>query len=764
MQNNPEIEQIIENAVHIARDRHHKYVLTEHLMLSMLKHAPFRAVLEKFGTDVTFLETDVAAYLDGLTNMTTDVTNAQPRKTNALERTFNRALTQVLFTGRRTMTTADLYLAIMAETNSHAHYFFLKHGVTKQEFVKFWEVKYNHKDARITDQQATEILEEHCVNLTAMAQKDSLEPVIGRDSEVDEMVTVLARRFKANVLMVGDPGVGKTAIVEGLAQRIAANTVPEFLKNHEVWSLEIGNLLAGSKYRGEFEEKLKDVITALETKKNCVLFIDEAHTMRGAGASGNSSLDFANMIKPAITKGVLKVVASTTWEEYYESFEKDRALMRRFHRLSIDEPTTDTTEKILIGLSPRLEKFHNVMIDTAAMTAAVELSARYIHDKKNPDKSIDLLDGACARQRVRDAGTVSITADMIMAQVSRVAGVPMDRLQNTNSRKILELESNIKQQLHGQDAAVDAVLERVYVNFAGIGNGRKPMASFLFLGPTGTGKTELARLLSQHLDMKLLKYDMSEYQEKHTVSSLIGAPPGYVGFEDGNVGGGKLISDLSKHPFSIILFDEIEKAHPDVSNILLQMLDEGRVTGSNGKTVDCKNTIVIMTSNLGARDNENNNIGFAQDLEKTGEEDRAMKDFFRPELRNRIDQVCKFQKLDTLAIKKIVVKFLDELKASTADKNIRLNFAETAVRYLADQGYDSKMGARPLSRKIDEIIRVPLSKKILFDRLRDCVIDITVRDGVVDFAIRSNDDAESMTPKIDEKGYIILDRFKPKTP
>ena len=763
MQNNPEIEQIIENAVHIARDRHHKYVLTEHLMLSMLKHAPFRAVLEKFGTDVTFLETDVSAYLDGLTNMTTDVANAQPRKTNALERTFNRALTQVLFTGRRTMTTADLYLAIMAETNSHAHYFFLKHGVTKQEFVKFWEVKYNHKDARITDQQATEILEEHCVNLTAMAQKDSLEPVIGRDSEVDEMVTVLARRFKANVLMVGDPGVGKTAIVEGLAQRIAANTVPEFLKNHEVWSLEIGSLLAGSKYRGEFEEKLKDVITALETKKNCVLFIDEAHTMRGAGASGNSSLDFANMIKPAITKGVLKVVASTTWEEYYESFEKDRALMRRFHRLSIDEPTQDTTEKILIGLSPRLEKFHNVLIDTAAMTAAVELSARYIHDKKNPDKSIDLLDGACARQRVRDAGTVSITADMIMAQVSRVAGVPMDRLQNTNSRKILELESNIKQQLHGQDAAVDAVLERVYVNFAGIGNGKKPMASFLFLGPTGTGKTELARLLSQHLDMKLLKYDMSEYQEKHTVSSLIGAPPGYVGFEDGNVGGGKLISDLSKHPFSIILFDEIEKAHPDVSNILLQMLDEGRVTGSNGKTVDCKNTIVIMTSNLGARDNENNNIGFAQDLEKTGEEDRAMKDFFRPELRNRIDQVCKFQKLDTLAIKKIVVKFLDELKASTADKNIRLNFAETAVRYLADQGYDSKMGARPLSRKIDEIIRVPLSKKILFDRLRDCVIDITVRDGIIDFAIRnSEDDAVALTPKIDEKGYIILDQFKPR--
>ena len=558
--------------------------------------------------------------------------------------------------------------------------------------------------------------------------------MIGRATELEEMITVLARRFKANVLMVGDPGVGKTAIIDGLAQEIHKGTVPEFIKGYEVWGLEIGSLLAGSKYRGEFEEKFKAVITALEAKKNCILFIDEAHTMKGAGAGSGSSLDFANMLKPAITKGNLKVIASTTWEEFYESFEKDRALMRRFYRLSIDEPDASTTEQILIGLSPRLETFHNVLIETEAMTAAVELANRYIHDKKNPDKSIDLIDAACARERVKDLGMVTITKDMIEQQLSRVTGVPTDKLQNERSAKIVELESNIKQKLYGQDVAVDSVLERVYINFAGIANDKKPMASFLFLGPTGTGKTELARLLADNLDMKLLKYDMSEFQERHSVSGLIGAPPGYVGFEDGNVGGGKLIADISKHPFSILLFDEIEKAHPDVTNILLQMLDEGVLTGSNGKKVNCKNTIIIMTSNLGARDSETNNIGFG-DFEKTGEDDKAVKEFFKPELRNRIDQICKFVKLDNLAIKKVVVKFVDELKTSLDAKGIRLNLTEAVVDMLALKGYDSKMGARPPSRKIDEMIRVPLSKKILFDRLAECDITADLANDQVVFDV-----------------------------
>jgi ATP-dependent Clp protease ATP-binding subunit ClpA len=400
------------------------------------------------------------------------------------------------------------------------------------------------------------------------------------------------------------------------------------------------------------------------------------------------------------------------------------------------------------------------MIDTEAMKAAVELSGRYIHDRKNPDKSIDILDAACARERVKDSGTVTVTRDMIVTQVSRVAGVPRDRLENQQSSRIIDLESNIKQKLHGQDTVIDSVLDRIYVSTAGINFAGRPMASFLFLGPTGTGKTELAKLLAENLDMKLLRYDMSEYQERHTVSTLIGAPPGYVGFEDGNLSGGKLISDLSKNPYAIVLFDEIEKAHPDVTNILLQMLDEGKITSSNGKTVDCKNTIIIMTSNLGARDNENNNIGFAQNLEKTGSEDRAMRDFFRPELRNRIDAVCKFSKLDQLAIKKIVLKFMEQVKNTVASKNIRITITEAAVELLAQQGYDPRMGARPLNRKIDELVRVPLSRRMLFDRLQDCDIIIDVVNGEIDIRPMGIPDTEPA--KVDEQGYIVIDRFKPR--
>ena len=756
MQTSPEIEQILENAVGLAREYKHEYVLTEHVLLALIRYNPFRKCLEKYGTNADLMDQEIQAYLLSLTNLVTDK-DAPPKKTNALERCFNRALTQVLFTGRRQVATADLYQAMMAETNSHAHYFLLKYGVQKKDFMEFWQQHYNHADVTLSDQQASEILTQHCLDLTKLAKEDRLEPMIGRSAEVEEMITVLARKFKANVLMVGDPGVGKTAIIEGLAQEISTGRVPEFLKDHEVWSLEIASLLAGSKYRGEFEEKFKQVIAALETKKKCILFIDEAHTMMGAGSSSNSTLDFANMLKPAITKGNLKVVASTTWEEYYESFEKDRALMRRFHRVAIDEPTPEVTEQILIGLSPRLESFHNVLIGTDAITSAVELSGRYIHDRKNPDKSIDLIDGACARERVKDKGTVTVNQDMIMAQLSRVTSVPLDRLQNESSQNIVELESNIKQKLYGQDTAVDAVLERIYINFSGIGNGRRPIASYLFLGPTGTGKTELAKLLAENLDMKLLKYDMSEYQERHTVSSLIGAPPGYVGFEDGNIGGGKLISDISKNPFSILLFDEIEKAHPDVINIMLQMLDEARITSSNGKVVDLKNCIIIMTSNLGARDNETNNIGFGQSLEKTGSEDKAMKEFFKPELRNRIDQVCKFIKLDNLAIKKVVVKFVDELKATLADRHVDLTLTEPVIDLLVEKGYDSRMGARPLSRKIDELIRVPLSKRILFDRLENCAIRAVLNGDQIEF-VTNNAKTGSV---VDDQGYIVIDQIDP---
>jgi ATP-dependent Clp protease ATP-binding subunit ClpA len=728
-----EIEHVVDQAVKLAKNRQHEYVTTEHLLLAMLRFPPFRKTVDRFGADVDSMDSELDGYLNSLVSLVKDNVEV-PKKTSALERIFNRANVQAMFTGRRTMSIIDLYLSIMSEGNSHAHYYLLKYGVKKTEFAEFWAKNYTVSDVKMTTQQADDILGEYCTNLTELARNNRLEPMIGRDHEVQEMITVLARKFKANVLMVGDPGVGKTHIVEGLAQEITAGRVPEFIKGSEVWGLEIGDLLAGSKYRGDFEEKFKVVVAALEAKKNCILFIDEAHTMKGAGSGSSSSLDFANMLKPAITKGNLKVIASTTWEEYYESFEKDRALMRRFYRLSIDEPDRATTEKILIGLSPRLEQFHNVLIDTEAIVAAVELADRYIHDRKNPDKTIDIIDAACARERVKDAGLANITRHLIEEQVARATGVPTDRLQNERSAKIVELESNIKQKLYGQDSAVDAVLERVYISFSGIGNSNRPMASFLFLGPTGTGKTELARLLSTNLDMPLLKYDMSEFQEKHSVSGLIGAPPGYVGYEDGNLGGGKLISDISKNPFSIILFDEIEKAHPDVSNILLQMLDEGTLTGSNGKRVNVKNSIIILTSNLGARDSESNQIGFGTQ-EKSGEDDRAVKEFFKPEMRNRIDQIVKFSKLDTLAVKKVVVKFLDELKTSLAAKNINFVASEEVIDQLAREGYDAKMGARPLGRKIDQLLRVPLSKQILFDRLGNCNIQAVLVAGSIEFVV-----------------------------
>jgi ATP-dependent Clp protease ATP-binding subunit ClpA len=692
-------------------------------------------------------------YIDSMIHLKLDK-DADPKKTNALERVFNRALTQVMFTGRRQITTIDLWLAIMNESNSHAHYYFLKYGLEKKTFIEFWQANYTTKGGTITDEQANEILEEHCINLSEKAKTNQLEPLIGRSTELNEIITVLAKKFKSNVLMVGDPGVGKTAIAEGLATMIQQGSVPEFLKDHEVWSLEIGSLLAGSKYRGEFEEKLKEVITALEQKKNVVLFIDEAHTMRGAGASSSSSLDFANMIKPAITKGLLKVIASTTWEEYYESFEKDRALMRRFYRVSIDEPDAETTVRILTGLQPRLEQFHKVRIEPTAIARAVELATRYLHDKKNPDKSIDLVDASCARERVKDLPGAVITAEMIQDQVGRVANIPADRVKNDVNDKVMELESNIKQRLYGQDQVVDSVLERIYVNYAGIASHKRPVGCFLFLGPTGTGKTELAKLLAENLDMHMLRYDMSEYQDRHTVSSLLGAPPGFVGYDDSQLGGGKLINDLSKNPFSVLLFDEIEKAHPDVANIFLQMMDEGMITGSNGKKVDVKNCVIIMTSNLGARDNETNNIGFGQSLDKSGEEDRAVKEYFRPELRNRLDMICKFNKLDKLSIKKVVVKFVDELKKSLVERNIRVSFTENLIEHLADVGYDPKMGARPLGRKIDELIKVPMSKKILFERLRDC--DVTVDwDGQ---AVTFNHGANTGDSVVDENGIIRLEQ------
>ena len=728
MTNSPEIESIIEQAIAYAKERKHQYVTLEHLLLGLIDHKPFKKCLHNFGVDVDSMQEEVSAYLNGLHAIESKEEEVVPRRTNSLERAMNRCVTQVLFTGRRQVTTVDLFLSIAAEGNSHAHYFLLKYGVNKNEFVSHWQKNYKGQEYNtgLTENQADDILEEYTTNMTKLAESGKLEPVIGRTKELEDIINVLAKRFKSNVLMVGDPGVGKTAIVDGLAQAIVNDEVPEFLKGHELYSLEVGSLLAGSKYRGDFEEKVKAVIDALNTKKKAILFIDEAHTMQGAGGSTNGAVDFANMIKPAITKGTLKVIASTTWEEFYESFEKDRALMRRFYRIGVDEPSHDATVRILSGLAARLNEFHEVNITDEAIKASVEMATRYISDRKNPDKSIDLLDAACAKQRVAMNTDAIITKELIYEQVEKYTGVPADKLKGDNMDRIQTLELNVKGKLYGQDETVEQVLERIYVSFAGIGNETKPTASFLFLGPTGTGKTELAKLLSKNLDMPLLKYDMSEYGEKHSVSSLIGPPPGYVGFGDSQVQGGRLISDLSKNPHAIMLFDEVEKAHPDIFNIFLQMLDEGTITGSNGKKVSCKNTIIIMTSNLGSSDGERNNIGFGSQ-EKIGEDDRALKEFFKPEFRNRLDLVCKFNKLDVLSIKKIVIKFTEDLKNALVDKhNINLTMTEEVIEHLAEVGYDKKMGARPLARKIDELIRVPLSKKILFEQIKNANVTVSL--------------------------------------
>lgn len=752
--NSPEIESIIEQAVVFAKNRSHEYCTIEHLLLALITHAPFRKCMENFGVEVDLMTKELTHYVDNLHSIIVKNNQGQeinPRKTNALERVMNRSITQVLFTGRKVVTTVDLFLSIVSETNSQAHYYLMKYGMNKNEFIPFWQKNYKNSEAtsKLSDGQANEILEEYTTNLSELARNSKLEPLIGRSVELNDIINVLAKRFKSNVLMVGDPGVGKTAIAEGLAQLIVDGHVPEFLLDHEVYSVEIGNLLAGSKYRGDFEEKIKAIIEALNTKKKVILFIDEAHTMKGAGSANNGSVDFANMIKPAITKGTLKVIASTTWEEYYESFEKDRALMRRFYRVAIDEPSHDSTIKILKGLSTRLNEFHTVEITDEAISAAVDSATRYMHDRKNPDKSIDLLDAACAKQRVLENKGAQITKDLIFEQVERIAGVSADKLSNDNYEKIEKLDSNIKDKLYGQEEAVDKVLERVYVSFAGIGTITKPMASFLFLGPTGTGKTELARLLSKNLDMPLLKYDMSEYSEKFNVSALLGAPPGYVGYGEGSLGGGKLINDLSKNPHSILLFDEVEKAHPDIFNIFLQLLDDGKVTGTNGKEVNAKNCIIIMTSNLGSADSERNNIGFGSQ-EKTGEDDKALKEFFKPEFRNRIDLVCKFNKLDTLAIKKIVIKFTEDLKKSLKDTHdISLNLSEPVVEYLAEHGYDKKMGARPLSRKIDELIRVPLSKKILFEKIKNANIYAVLENNQIVFNVQ-----QKLTASVGDDGII----------
>jgi ATP-dependent Clp protease ATP-binding subunit ClpA len=767
MRPNSEIEEIIQKAGEAAKNLKHEYVTLEHLTIAIFQYAPFKENLKKINVDVDGLVDDLDAYLKDQTSLVNPDSPA-PRKTQALERVFNRALTQVLFHGHNRIRIIDLLLSIRLEVNSHAAYFMLKYGLDRDKFAEIYK-KYSNDDdlnsATGSVERAEEILEEFCTNLNNLAKKGEIDPIIGREYELGEISQILAKRNKANILLVGDPGVGKTMLAEGLAKKIIDGDVPDYLKNYTVYNLDIGTLLAGSKYRGEFEEKFQQVVKALTLKGKTILFIDEAHQMRGAGSNSSSSVDFSNMIKPALTKGKIKVIASTTWEEYTQSFEKDRALMRRFQRLVVDEPSSADAKLILRGIRKNFETFHKAQITDEAIDAAVDYSVRYQTDKKLPDKAIDLIDTACAKQKiiVDQVENFSITRSHILEALSRATKIPVEQIGAETVSGLSNLETTIQQNLYGQDEAVKSVLERIYVSKAGMKALNKPVGSFLFLGPTGTGKTELAKLLSSNLSMKLVRFDMSEFQEKHSVAKLIGAPPGYVGYDDGNLGGGLLISSLEQNPNSIILFDEIEKAHPDVSNILLQFMDEGFVTSSNGKRADARNTILIMTSNLGAADNEKNTIGFTESLQKTGEDDRAVKEFFKPEFRNRIDSVCKFNHLDRFSMKKIVAKFIAEINDLLSDRQIKIRLSESAVDHLIDKGFDRKMGARPLTRTINDKIKVPVSKKILFENLSNqSIINIDFVNGELTFSeimcnIYLTLEDNPLTTSIDEHGFIRLD-------
>ena len=738
------LQQIFDNAVSVAKNMQHEYITIEHLVYSIMCDQETYQIIETYGADANFIKTNLDHYIkNNLKEIVISETEYKPKKTSSVERVLNRCFTQVLFSGRQRMEVADIIISVLSEKNSFSFYFLTKGGLTKDKFVKYFQenIIVDEEEAQpmqvVNNNQMERIINQFCTNLSLAAKQRKIDPVIGREEELEKIQLILARRSKCNVLMVGEPGVGKTAIAEGLARKIFEKKVPKFIQDHQVYTLDISALLAGSKYRGDFEERIKAVLAALEKKGKIILFIDEAHMMQGAGAANQSSNDMANMLKPILTKGVIKLIASTTWEEYRKHFEKDRALMRRFQRVTIDEPSAEMSVKVLKGIRKYYEKHHNVKITDAAIEQAVKLSVKYMADKKLPDKAIDIIDCASARYKLKDDPEMEgveqlVDVEQITYELSKMINMPLEMVAQKESKNLAELESGMKSAVYGQDGAVDVLLDKIFVAQAGMKQPNKPIGSFLFLGPTGCGKTETAKQLSEKMGMPLIRFDMSEYQEKHSVARLIGAPPGYVGYEDN---AGQLITKLQEMPNCILLLDEIEKAHPDVSNILLGFMDNGFVTGSNGKQADGRNCILVMTSNLGARDNENNTIGFG-DLDKNGEDDKALKKFFAPEFRNRLDAVIKFSKLSQTVVSQIVKKFISELNGQLKDKNIEILLNADAVNWLAEKGFDSKMGARPLARLIDNKIKSPLSRKVLFGELQNGgKIDVSIVNDDLNFAI-----------------------------
>jgi|TARA_B110000858_G_scaffold44672_2_gene51172 ATP-dependent Clp protease ATP-binding subunit ClpA len=722
-QNDPKIEALVERLFELTRGYKHEYVTLEHLLAVLLETEEVQDIFYDIDKDPNALRQAIITYLENEVDSVDNIEDKQPQKTVMLERVFNRAFTQALFNGRAKLDPRDLLISILTEESSPAVFLLQQNDVTRDSLVGYLsniatdEAGVNTRDKPLKQER---ILEKFCDNLNELALVGEIDPMIGREQELEQLVQTLARRKKNNVILVGESGVGKTAIAEGLAHLINDESVPDVIAGNTIYSLDIGALLAGTKFRGDFEERLKEVLDVLERRDDAILFIDEIHMIMGAGNAGQGNMDVANLLKPALQKGKLRCIGSTTYDEYRESFEKDKALNRRFYKVDVPEPSVGDAKRIVRAAIPAYELYHELAFDKSALDGAVDLTNQYWHSRQLPDKAFDALDAAAARQKLlpmEDRKSV-LGLDEIRFEVAKLTRIPVDQLVLTKdseykTEKPIDIESIVKTKVFGQDEAITRLADSIYIAKAGLKDPNKPVGSYLFTGPTGVGKTETAKQLSDAMSMPLVRFDMSEYQERHTVSKLIGAPPGYVGHGDGGQGSGLLVNKLEEHPNCILLLDEIEKAHPDVSNVLLQIMDNGMITNSEGKSVSARNAIVILTSNLGARDAERNIIGFGDNYNSNAGS-AAVKKFFSPEFRNRLDAIVEFSKLDRTLMKKVTQKFMNELRDMITPRGIEFSYSIAVIDWVTERGFTETMGARPMSRLINEQVKKPLAKQLLF--------------------------------------------------
>ncbi|WP_333585901.1 ATP-dependent Clp protease ATP-binding subunit ClpA [Phenylobacterium sp.] len=757
-----QLEESLHRAVAYANERKHEYATLEHLLLALVDDEEAASVMRACDVDLGALRATLTGYVDNeLRSLVVD-DGEDAKPTAGFQRVIQRAVIHVQSSGREDVTGANVLVAIFSERESHAAYFLQEQDMTRYDAVNFIAHGIAKKAGAATDggkpvkgaddeekaavKTGGEALDAYCVNLNEKAKEGKVDPLIGRAMEVERAIQILCRRTKNNPLLVGDPGVGKTAIAEGLARKIVNHQVPDVLANSTIFSLDMGALLAGTRYRGDFEERIKQVVKELENHPDAILFIDEIHTVIGAGATSGGAMDASNLLKPALASGSLRCMGSTTYKEFRQHFEKDRALVRRFQKIDVNEPTIEDTIKILKGLKTYYEEFHKLRYTNEALKVAVELSAKYITDRKLPDKAIDIIDEAGASQMLlpesRRKKTIGVKE--IEAVVAKIARIPPKSVSKSDTEALKQLEADLKRAVYGQDEAIEQLSAAMKMARAGLRDPNKPIGCYLFSGPTGTGKTETARQLASTLGIELLRFDMSEYMERHTVSRLIGAPPGYVGFDQG----GLLTDAVDQHPHAVVLLDEIEKAHPDVYNILLQVMDHGVLTDANGKKIDFRNVVLIMTTNAGASDAQRNSIGFGRGKAED-EVDEALKRLFTPEFRNRLDAVVAFRPLDPAIIRQVVQKFVMQLEAQLADRHVTIETSDEAAGWLADNGFDELYGARPLARVIQENIKKPLADEILFGRLvKGGHVRVVLKDGKLDFEIEG-EVREPGAPKIE---------------